>query len=584
MQSPATMTAPGSNRQPSQGRRPEVFILSSDDALLIELGPALGDRFRSRPVEQLEELNASDSRWLGIIDASSRADGRALVARIEQNHPQAPLIVIVADGQESQWQQALARGSVCHVLTRDQLDSPALNEALLLAEQRLRSGSTGQTPPPNARSLPVLPIAMGAGVLVVVLAAALWWLLRTPEAAPVAARTAAPAIATQSLVTRTPAATEQRSVFELLSAARVAFRDQDLWLPRAEGPARGDSALELYALALQAEPQNEEALDGLRRLHTVARNRMQSDLSAGRLEEAQRTVGIFKSAGFDPEAVKAMEADITAARPKLLLVQARRAIASGDITTATTLLNQAAASGADRNAVQELRTSLDARQQDQQLADMASGVRAAIAAGNLLEPATGNARAQVLAMRQQNRNSPVVLATQRELQLALVARGRDALQAQQPEAAQRYATAAAEFGNGAELTELRRQIQADGERVASAAAAAVAAPAPPPAPAPAAAAPRPAAVSYVVARAARPLSVEYPEIASRNNVTGYVVVEFLLNPDGSAKNVHVVEAQPQGIFDRSAMNAVARGRFDIASLGPEKQPRIARIRLSFKPS
>lgn len=584
MNSTAKMMAPVATRS---SRRPEAFILSSDDALLLELGPAFGDRFRSRPIDQLEELNASgeSSGWLAVVDAASRTDGRTLVARIEQQYPQAPLIVIIADGEESQWQQALARGHVCRILTRDQLDSPALDEALTAAERRLQSGSAGNTPPVATRSLPLLPIAIGA--VAVVVGAVLWWVLRTPDAPSATTAGTAAAPASSAPAAAAPSApVDTRPVFELLSAARVAFRDQDMLLPRTEGAARGDSALELYALALSQEPQNEEALDGLRRLQSVARSRLQSDLSAGRLDEAQRLVGIFKSAGFDAEATRAMDAEISAARPRVLMTQARRAIANGEMTEANALLTQLTTIGADRSAVQELRKALETRQADQQMTELAGGVRAAIAAGNLLEPAGNNARTQWLAMRQQNRTHPTVTATQRELQLALIARGRDALKAQQSETAQQYASAAAEFGAGAELADLRKQIQSDNEQKAEAAAAAArAAAAPPPAAlAPAAAAQRPATPAYISVRATRPLNVEYPEQAARNQQTGYVVVEFMLNADGSATNVHVVEAQPQRVFDRSAINAVSRGRFDTQALGADKQPRVARVRLSFKPS
>lgn len=588
MYSTAKKAAPVGSRPAQQVRRPEAFILSSDDALVLEMGPAFGDRFRSKPIDKLDELNAnvsSESRWLAVIDTASRPDGRALVARIEQSYPQAPLIVIVADGQESHWQQALNRGNVCRVLARSQVGTPALADALLLAEQRLQSASAagGSTAEPR-KSLPWLPFASGA---VVVVAGVLWLTLRGPDsttAAKAVVTTAPQPAVTGSLAPTRPVAVDQRSAFELLSAARVAFRDQDLLLPRSDAPARGDSALELYALALSREPQNDEALDGLRRLQSVARSRMQSDLSAGRIEEAQRLVAIFKASGFDPEAVKAMETDIAAARPKALLAQARRAIASGDTATANALLTQMAAGGADRNALQELRNALDARQQDTQLNDLASGLRAAIAAGNLLEPTAGNARTQWLAMRQQGRSHPLVLTTQRELQLALVNKGREALKAQQMDVAQRYASAAAELGAGTELADLRRQIQAETDQAASQQAAAVNAAAATAAAAAATPASAPAAPDYVTARAAKPLTVDYPEQAARSRLTGYVVVEFVLNPDGSASSVKVLESQPQKIFDRSAVDAVSHGRFDTTALGAGKQPRIARIRLSFKPS
>ena len=46
---------------------------------------------------------------------------------------------------------------------------------------------------------------------------------------------------------------EPQTVLELLSSARVAFRDQKLLLPRPDGELHGDSALELYTQVLRQE-------------------------------------------------------------------------------------------------------------------------------------------------------------------------------------------------------------------------------------------------------------------------------------------------------------------------------------------
>ncbi len=157
-------------------------------------------------------------------------------------------------------------------------------------------------------------------------------------------------------------------------------------------------------------------------------------------------------------------------------------------------------------------------------------------------------------------------------------RGRDALQAQQPDVAQRWLTAASEFGSPAELAELRKRAQDQSEQLAArtAAVAAVAA-------APAKAAP-PATANpgYVAARPIRALNVIYPPRAPAG-ATGFVIVEFTLNTNGSATNVGVVESQPAGVFDQAATYAVSHGRFDTSVLPADRQPVRARLRLTFKP-
>ncbi|MEM6708969.1 MAG: energy transducer TonB [Pseudomonadota bacterium] len=57
---------------------------------------------------------------------------------------------------------------------------------------------------------------------------------------------------------------------------------------------------------------------------------------------------------------------------------------------------------------------------------------------------------------------------------------------------------------------------------------------------------------------ARPL---YPESAKRRGVTGYVVVEYDVLPSGKAADARIIESQPRGVFDRSAVNAVLKSRF-----------------------
>ncbi len=60
----------------------------------------------------------------------------------------------------------------------------------------------------------------------------------------------------------------------------------------------------------------------------------------------------------------------------------------------------------------------------------------------------------------------------------------------------------------------------------------------------------------------KPVSPEYPRAAERRNIEGHVTVSIQVGADGSVANVSVVESQPAGIFDTSAVNAVQRWRFE----------------------
>ncbi|MGB8692715.1 MAG: energy transducer TonB [Steroidobacteraceae bacterium] len=582
------------------GKRRDAWLLSGDDGLLLELGPLLGERYRTRPIDSPDALkDAGTAPWLLVFDATTRREARAVVASIDQQHPLAPIILVCADGQSASWASALQRGSVCAIVERSQLSATTWRDALRAAEQRLDTAATLSTsssltslastgnPFSSGRRLwrVLLPLLLLAGT------ALGYFLFRHAPLATIATATVAPAplavaadrpTAQGTAAPGALAAPEHalRTPLELLSDARVAFRDEKALLPHSDGVPGGESALELYAQVLAQEPQNEEARDGMRRLFTVARARIQSDLNAGKLDDATRLLNSFRGVGLDAGATSKLEADIAAARPRWLIAQTRTALANNELDTAAQLIAQIAAGGADRLALADLRRSLEAHTGELQLAEMAARTRAAIAAGTLLEPAAESARARLQTMQQANRGHPLTLGVQHELQVALLARAQAALRNQQPDAAQPWLNAAAELGASGELTAVRKQLQgeldAGSQRAAAAAAAAQLASEPADT-----AVAQPAVIN---ARPVRALDAVYPPKALKLGQQGRVVVEFTLDRKGRASEPRVVEASLPGVFDAAALQAVRGGRYDTAALGSSGLPRRARLLVSFKPT
>lgn len=107
------------------------------------------------------------------------------------------------------------------------------------------------------------------------------------------------------------------------------------------------------------------------------------------------------------------------------------------------------------------------------------------------------------------------------------------------------------------------------QREAAAAAQRQAAAAPPPAPKPAAA----PALRVVSAPSPR-----YPPEALRAGTSGEVLVELTIGTDGSVTNARVVRATPARVFDREALNAVRRWKFE-----PIDAPTTTRRTLAFNP-
>ncbi|HYM85115.1 MAG TPA: energy transducer TonB [Pseudoxanthomonas sp.] len=153
-----------------------------------------------------------------------------------------------------------------------------------------------------------------------------------------------------------------------------------------------------------------------------------------------------------------------------------------------------------------------------------------------------------------------LLETQRLAQQAEQQRvATEALATQQQEAAR-----AAE---AARVATAQREAAAAAQREAAAKTAA---------PAPAAAAARPAASSAL--RVVSSPSPRYPPEALRAGTSGEVLVELTIGTDGSVTNARVVRATPPRVFDREALNAVRRWKFE-----PIDAPTTTRRTLAFNP-
>ncbi|MDQ3270041.1 MAG: energy transducer TonB, partial [Pseudomonadota bacterium] len=79
----------------------------------------------------------------------------------------------------------------------------------------------------------------------------------------------------------------------------------------------------------------------------------------------------------------------------------------------------------------------------------------------------------------------------------------------------------------------------------------------------------------------RPLSTpapKFPTEALRSGQSGEVQVEFTVNADGSVGNVRVVQSNPARVFDREAISAVRRWRFQ-----PISAPLTTRRTIGFNP-
>src|SRR5690606_11076424 len=85
-----------------------------------------------------------------------------------------------------------------------------------------------------------------------------------------------------------------------------------------------------------------------------------------------------------------------------------------------------------------------------------------------------------------------------------------------------------------------------------------------------------------VSNTLRPISTpgpDYPREAQRRRRSGSVEVEFTVGIDGTVSNARVVNADPPRIFDREALQAVNRWRFQ-----PVSSPVTTRRTFQFQPA
>ncbi|MGV1107574.1 energy transducer TonB [Xanthomonas translucens] len=147
---------------------------------------------------------------------------------------------------------------------------------------------------------------------------------------------------------------------------------------------------------------------------------------------------------------------------------------------------------------------------------------------------------------------------------------------QQKQAQQQASEAQAAQQIAAQQEAARREsARQEAERQA---AAARSAPTPTPAAAPPAATPAAAAASPQSLRAISTPAPRYPPDALRSGTAGEVLVEITVGTDGSVTSARVLRATPPRVFDREALNATKRWRFE-----PVSAPVTTRRTLAFNP-
>jgi TonB family protein len=289
----------------------------------------------------------------------------------------------------------------------------------------------------------------------------------------------------------------------------------------------------------------------------------------------------------DPN-VQQARADVAAR----LMAEARQAVTAGNAAEAERWASAAAESGADpgdtdvlRAAAQQLRGAAKA----DQVVHTEALFNQRLAQGRLTEPATDSAKYYLEQLALAEPASAATLAARTAFETRLLDETHAAVAAQNLPAARRWLAEAQSAGaSPAGIAAAEAELSAAQKPATETAPVAAAAAADAPAASAAAAAPvaGTAAIdgSYVNASTLTRIhyvSPEYPQSAREHGIGGWVDVQFTVQADGALNEVTVVGAQPVGVFEQSALDAVRHWRYQpmVRDGGPVAQR--ARVRVRF---
>lgn len=283
-----------------------------------------------------------------------------------------------------------------------------------------------------------------------------------------------------------------------------------------------------------------------------------------------------QSAHFFIESARALAPDdpaVQQARQDLIArleAEAHKAIAAGNAEQADTWANAAAEAGADAAEVAALHASaqqLRGTAKAETLAHVESLFNQRLAQGRVLEPATDSAKYYLEQLAQAEPAAASTLAARTAFETRLLDEAHGAVQAQDYPAARRWLSEAHNAGaSPAGISAVEAELNA-----------AQSAPVAPPT----AAAAEGAYVNESALARTHYVEPQYPPSARDRGIAGWVDVQFLVNTDGSLTEVTIVGAQPVGIFEQAALEAVRHWRYQPVMRDGQASTQRARVRVRF---
>src|SRR5512137_134428 len=492
----------------------DVVVLTADQELFQSAREAVGERnpvWRARSADEAADLLITGRCGVLVVDmaaVSTRAD--TLIEQVVEQFPDVIVCVAGTRADEPLLAPLISNGLVYRFMHKPASARHAgmFLQAAIRRHVERREGREASDPLlPLLRGLrqPTAGMPRGYLILIGLVALALtvpFFLGGEPPAPEPAAATAAP-------VAHVPVAASTARADPVLSRARAALQ-----AGRLEAP-EGRNALDLFQAVLLAQPEHPEARASLARTVDLLLARAEQEFSAGNKTEAERLVQRVLTAVPDERKAQALARVINPPdTPSRQLSREQRDEVEARLAE-NTIVPSAAPVPARPRTLAEIQAELAALPGP--VTTLAAAADAATSAAPKTPPPV--VRPDPLAPRVAN-PTPTIAPTTRS-----------------------YAREPVNVLPTAGMAGPTARRQAPEPEVET-----------------------PAAVSTEVVAADQLNRIVtrdpvYPPQALRDGIRGWVELEFTVAPNGTVHDIQVVSAEPRGVFDRAASDAVAAWRF-----------------------
>lgn len=420
-----------------------LIVLTRDEALVHTLR-TIGPEYAISAVSAESDFAThllSHSTGVAILDASAVASPvERLSERLRAQFPDLVLIVAGSVDDQSALATQITNGTIYRFLHK-----PVSDQRVKLfvdaAWRRHSEELAGVTSVTNANSSARATPGAGSNVLVlggVVLAAAAiiggWSVLHKANSAAQRNAAAEPSEAVA------PAAPRDAVLEDQLARADKALASGALVAPP------GASAADLYRQALQRNPKEPRAVNGLEQVIDRLLSTAEAQLLAQHLDEAQKLTD--QARAIKPEHVRVafLMAQIGKERERAVLAQARQAASSGNIEQALSVLDTASRDSPHTPLMIQARQELEQKKLEDRVRQYVTLANDRMSSGQLVEPAEDNAQFYIESARALAPNNAEVKQVQKQFLERLVSDANKLLASGNADQAQQAIKVAADAG------------------------------------------------------------------------------------------------------------------------------------------